>query len=437
MRGNRANLWCAIMLACGRGIGEHQPGTLSARAGAGSAADGGTVTGEGSTAEDGAPAGIGDAGTPLASDPLAWNCDGSEQLLPSPRMYVTAYTTMNSGYCGLPTGNGEGHIALEVSESDHPSWDLLSPDGSRLDRADAWRGALFAAMQGYLIEQGNSGGANNAPEIQGVDSSGRRRDYTKVYGTPTLIPAPTGALLAVGPVSQSFVSPQTYEPAIWMLREDGAGLWGPTPVALQSTILGGASDMDGNVLVIQDGAAAFGGGSIAAQWFDDDGNALTGPFQLIAGFVSDAWTWFEGSPLVGGGLAVRRMHRAPASDLTTSEWLVIAHVGSSRPEPAPAWLRSRPNTNLTLIRGNYYAVLPWGRKVANCAQSVEILSSSGTSCRKLTASIDSDPCQTRDLRLGLEGTLLQMVPVDREQTPTPQRQDVHTCTLRFWPALVP
>ena len=45
-------------------------------------------------------------------------------------------------------------------------------------------------------------------------------------------------------------------------------------------------------------------GSVTAQWFDRDGTALTGEFELLTGFVPGASTWFEATPLIGGGLAV-------------------------------------------------------------------------------------------------------------------------------------
>jgi hypothetical protein len=32
--------------------------------------------------------------------------------------------------------------------------------------------------------------------------------------------------------------------------------------------------------------------------------------------------------------------------------------------------------------------------------------------------------------------VLQKLPASLEQTPNPNRTDVHSCTLRFWPALL-
>jgi hypothetical protein len=354
------------------------------------------------------------------------------ESLPPPKTYRIEYSLINFGYCGLPVADGQGNIALEVSEWTHPSWDLLDPGGTRIGKAAAWRGALFPAALGYITQQGHSGGANIAPDMQSIDRSGRQRTHTRVYGTPALVPSSRGEMLVLGPVSEVFVAPADAKQMVWQLRDDASSLWGPTPLALQSRVLGGGADADGRVLVIQDGAGRYGAGAIAAQWFGRDGSALTGAFELIAQFRSGPSTWFETSAIVGG-LAIRRMDQETPSSLKTSEWLVVLRSGSQRPDPAPEWLRSRPNTDLVLA-GDRYATLPWGTYASPCAQAVEILSSSGASCATLQMPVDSVRCLTRDLRRGLDGTLLQMLPVDREQSSIVGGAEVRTCTLRFWPA---
>jgi hypothetical protein len=406
-------------------------GSLGAGPGSNEGSDGGSGGRPIPDADSGGGIDVRDGGT-TSSD-----CDGLMGALAPAKIHTTSYSTMNGGYCGLPIGDSEGYIAVEVSESDHPRWQLLSPAGTRLGSVNAWRGALFPASLGYFIEQGNSGGANNSPDIQGVDRSGRLRDHTQVYGMPIIIPAPHGELLLLGPISRSWISPpERYRQSVWMLRDDGSSLWGPNPLAVDSTVFGGGTDSEGRTLVFQDGSAVYGSGSIAAQWFDLDGTPLTAAFQLISGFIGASSTWFETSPIFGGGLAVRRMDLDMASGLTTSEWLVMVSSGSSRPDHAPEWLRARQNRSMVQVlrAGGGYAMLPWGADMSPCAQSVEILSLSGASCGTLTLPSDAGSCRTRDLRVGLDGTLLQMLPLDREQSTIPGRPDVHTCTLLFWPA---
>ena len=79
-----------------------------------------------------------------------------------------------------------------------------------------------------------------------------------------------------------------------------------------------------------------------------------------------------------------------------------------------------------------YAFLPWATDVKTCGQQVEVVSPSGASCGKLDFPVDSGACRTRELRLGLDGTVLQMLPASREQN-NPPGSTIYNCTLRFWP----
>jgi len=80
-----------------------------------------------------------------------------------------------------------------------------------------------------------------------------------------------------------------------------------------------------------------------------------------------------------------------------------------------------------------YAFLPWSADVAACHQQLEIVAPSGASCGTIDFAIDDSPCRTKDLRLGLDGTVLQTLPADRERN-DPPASAVFTCTLRYWPA---
>src|SRR5207244_15494 len=82
--------------------------------------------------------------------------------------------------------------------------------------------------------------------------------------------------------------------------------WGPRDLPTDSAVFGLGVDLNDRVLVIQDGYARCGG-CIVAQWFERDGSPLTGQFTLFTGFSAGPATWFELAPLIGGGLAVRRM----------------------------------------------------------------------------------------------------------------------------------
>lgn len=78
-------------------------------------------------------------------------------------------------------------------------------------------------------------------------------------------------------------------------------------------------------------------------------------------------------------------------------------------------------------------MLPWAALVPACDQQVEIVSPSGDSCGRIDLPLDQSPCITRDVRLGLDGTILQMLPRSREPF-DPPASGVRDCTVSFWPA---
>ena len=334
----------------------------------------------------------------------------------------------------MPVGDGSGAIALEVNQTPGLEWQLLSRAGARIGSVGAWQGEIFPQSSGYFVEEGSSGGPNASPSYVGVTQSGAETGRLQTYERPIPLAGPNGRLLLVGPLSLATDTPQRQTA---MLLDEGARvLWGPRALGLQSNVFGGGLDLQGRALVIQDGSSTFGSDSIAAQWFDLDGTPMGDPFELIGNFSPGKSTWFETSPLIGGGLAVRRMDitfdSSGISNGVASEWLAVLTSGSSQPDKVPSWLQSRPNTSLHLVRSvTAYATTPWGADVGACAQQVEVLSPAGNSCGSLALSIDSASCRTRDLRMGLDGTLLQMLPFDHEhQIGT---TDGRTCTLRFWP----
>src|SRR5207302_1893571 len=83
--------------------------------------------------------------------------------------------------------------------------------------------------------------------------------------------------------------------------------WGPRPLAINAAVFGLGMDLRGRTHAIMDGSSVCGGGCIVGQWFDFNGTPMTGAFTLIASFSTGPSTWFETAPLLGGGLAVRRV----------------------------------------------------------------------------------------------------------------------------------
>jgi len=198
-------------------------------------------------------------------------------------------------------------------------------------------------------------------------------------------------------------------------------------------VYGVGVDNLGRSLVITAGSA-FGSGSISAQWFERDGTPLTGEFQLLSGFVPAESTWFETSPLIGGGLMVRRMDWSFTSKSARAQALVVVGSGAASVQPAPDWMVARPDTRLQISRGGRgYAVLPYGAKGVACSQRVEVLAADGASCGARDFPIAAGTCDTHDLTLGADGTVIQQLPDSME---TKTSGDTRSCTWRWWAGAV-
>ena len=80
-----------------------------------------------------------------------------------------------------------------------------------------------------------------------------------------------------------------------------------------------------------------------------------------------------------------------------------------------------------------YAVLPNGGSNQPCSETVELVSPSGNSCASWTLELARErSCDTLEVRLGLDGTILQRLPLELESDRSTGR--TKSCTLRFWPA---
>jgi hypothetical protein len=93
---------------------------------------------------------------------------------------------------------------------------------------------------------------------------------------------------------------------------------------------------------------------------------------------------------------------------------------------------SRRDMKLLIARrGKAYAALPLGSKAVACTQRVEIVAPDGTSCGATDYAIAGGTCDTLDVEMAADGTIIQRLPTALEQT-----NDIvfgHTCTWRWWP----
>ena len=412
----------------GSGGGAADGGTGSGGGGSGGgSSDGGAGSGGGSTDGGAGSGGGADAGT-TASD-----CEGlAPQSLGTMQTWSTIFDGIN-GQCGLAIANGFGTIAqMKTDMAAHPSWFFIDAStGNNRSTYSVWHGDLWPVpgdlnnrdvFYGYVDE-----GAQNF-HLSAIDPSNGAVSAT----TPSFhlysdehaqAGDPRGGMFIAGAIQLPDGRPNrrrvmTQQPRV-----------GPRDLPRDAPVFGLGGDLNFKILVIQAGDCD---GCIDGQWFDGDRQPIGDPFRLLNGFVPGQNTWFETAPIIGGGVAIRRVDFGPQVYPYQSQWLVTLASGSHDPQPAPQWLASRPNTNLALARnGKAYAVLPNGERGGACEQRLELVSPSGNSCASWTLNLTSGSCDTSELRLGMDGTILQHTPTELERNPYGRPQ---SCTLRYWPA---
>jgi len=297
------------------------------------------------------------------------------------------------------------------------------------------REQTFASTEPNLIEQpsgfaavGNAGylGPRNVIDLGRWDAAGNSfGDAWRQAQNQASAADPAGGVLVAGDLSADGSSAPQHQAVMFSGGGEAVSVTWAQPLAAAGPVFGAGVDVLGRSLVITGGAS----GSITAQWFDHDGTALTGEFTLIASFTPGQNTWFETAPLIGSGLEVRRMDALPL----TAQALLVVQSGSTAAQDAPAWMTSRPNTRLQLARqGTAYAVLPYGESGVACTQTVELLGSDGTSCGSRDYPIASGTCDTYDLTLGADGTVIQQLPLSMETPIQKPTGNWNTCTWRFW-----
>jgi hypothetical protein len=112
--------------------------------------------------------------------------------------------------------------------------------------------------------------------------------------------------------------------------------------------------------------------------------------------------------------------------------LVVIPSGTTAVSAAPNWMSSRRDVQLEIARGGRaYAALPYGARQVTCSQRVEVLASDGTSCGSRDFPIAAGTCDTRDVTLGADGTIIQQLPLSMETGRNPH-DAAHTCTWRWW-----
>ena len=376
----------------------------------------------------------------LKSPPATASCAGiAAPDAPSMMQYV--YQPGSSSLpasCGGAAGDGAGTLGLVVNGAHADAVYIVDASGKLLS-------STTTTLFGFPLEQPQGVSVVNGRPYLGPDEAVKfgqmLTDFDsagKKTGVATLanhsgqnnLPAvadPDGGVFLAGDLAMGASDPVVHAAVMFEGGgTSGAVRWGPKALASSGAVFGLGVDLLGRSLVITAGPA---GGEISAQWFEKDGSALTGEFTLLTGFSPGSSTWFETTALIGGGLLVRRMDAGPAH----SQALVIVSGGSTSTQPAPDWMKARADTRLQIARGGHaYAVLPLGAKGVACSQRVEVVAPDGTSCGQRDYAVAAGNCDTKDLAMGADGTVLQQLPGAMETTSADTA--LHTCTWRWWPA---
>jgi hypothetical protein len=377
----------------------------------------------------------------LSGSPLS-SCSGIDAPdAVAMQQYVFTPAGIDGAFCLGGVGDAKGTLALPMVYG-HSSAVVFVSSNNRLPRVGGSSSDgvdVLAQPSGFVsVGSGPYSGPWPQPNVQFVhwDSLG-----TLIGDDPGTVWHVQQFATAADPRGGAFfagdVQPDPSKPVQHVaLMTTGGGesqaiKWGPRPLASGGPVYGAGVDLLGRSIAI-----TVSSGNLTGQWFDVDGTALTGEFVLLTNTVAGPNISFETSPLIGGGVVVQRLDPDDYWLRRRAHALVVVESGTSSVHPAPQWMIDRPDTRVQIARGGKaYAVLPLGASNVPCTQRIEVLASDGTSCGARDYPIAAGSCETKDITLGLDGTVIQELPRAME-TIVNSPFDLKTCTWRWWPAAV-
>jgi List-Bact-rpt repeat protein len=350
---------------------------------------------------------------PTPPPPTANDCDG---LLPAaPGAVSGSFTTTVLTFshdasrttCKPGFADGNGTLALQITDgrvgAGHET-NFLSPSGAVLNSALDGEGTITEQADGFINVDFDGQDALIRYDSRG--NSTKRTDKFDGGGTTN---DPTGGVVALR-IEPSSPNATVTSVALDAYDAQLNARWQATlptePVAMA------AVDRAGNTLVIMNGDDRYGAHTVAAIWVDHDGKV--GPeFELHPAMPSGSPAQdviFTVAERVGSGLFIG----------AEGSWLAQLDSLSTTPAAPPAWLASRPVSNLHVVHGGTgYAVLP-NAATGDCAQTIDIVSPSGKTCGSQTFRAADGACTTAAIRVGYDGTVVQQVPATAE------------CTWHWW-----
>jgi hypothetical protein len=330
---------------------------------------------------------------------------------------------------GVGDGNGLLMFAARQSPSDQGTKYLFAPRGSKTmpgQYMDTWFLRLFSEPVGLEgLSTSNSQGYVYAQHFESDGTLGENGGPLQ-HASDVLTADPTGGLMLSGDIGYIGAG-YTHSPSLFSYKSStGAITRWDVRLSSRGAVVGLGVDVSGETLVLTDGAPAYGAGTISGEWFDTAGSK-SGEFKLFGNFTPGSSTWFQLAPLIGGGLAVGRFDGSGPHG-TTSQWIGVVASRSHTMDAAPSWLSSRPNTWLEIVRGGKaYAFLPLGAAGVTCAPQVEVVSPVGQSCGSDALFLSSGTCDTYDVTVGKDGTLMVELPDSMEVIGSRR-----SCSWRGW-----
>jgi hypothetical protein len=394
-------------------------------------ADGGGIADAGDAGLDG---GIGqnDGGT---DGGIATSCNGLAPATPStPVNLQLTNQDIDGGECDPAETDGTSHVGVKhqdngVAKATNFTFFAVSDGGTDGGTASADAGTpvgTYQATNSTLLGQksGFMGADCSGPTCQQdvfvLDPTGKQLFKSQTNGNSNNVQAnnPTGGIVharlqAAMPAGNNVV--------IDSVDTAGSVRWSKMlpdlfPVGGENNVRLGV-DRAGNTLALWQVAGRFGNGSWAGQWFDASGNAGQ-IFLAIQGPATPAALYER----IDTGLFV--------TDGTN--WLGQFDSMATSLAPAPSWLMGKPKTVVRPVHnGSAYGVVPNAGVTGPCTQPVEVVLANGQSCGTASFGVDTGSCTTNSIIVGIDGTVVQQLPRDREAPCSPGAPC--NCTWRAWP----
>jgi hypothetical protein len=379
--------------------------------------DGGTTLPDGGGSPDastpptnpdgGAPkadAGVPDAGDGGAPDAGFADCEDvvPAQLGPS----VNADASLGPGrFCRGATSDQAGVVAANegpATSGDVPieQWDTFSPDGGRLGGFEVRQfPEVIPQANGFI---GSGGDAIFLFQENGTLAKAIPAENQFILQQP--FPASTGGTVAI-----AFSCSQPPGSFTVTLYDASLGRIGGTDLPMggcENSAAGG--DELGNALVAfwqgQEQIPGFGGHELVGRWFNSTGKPMGDFFSISHEAIAGSEVLIRS--LIGGGVAVR----------LDGHWVATIASGQASVAQPPAWLASKPNHDLAIIRQrSAYALIP--NSGQNDRGTLQLVSSAGNSCGTL-AFPGADT-----LHVGADGTVIG-------------KAAEGACKITWWPHLL-